>query len=604
VPGIVTTTYPRAALTHYGDINASITPANVLPWFSFINNNENSSVATVNARIASYKSQRPDGVYVSYMIPTEMPEYAATPERTSVRQKIQAEFALGRDWLLRQKGTRLLIGSFGVRTQINWCAEPDAAGLNPACALFKAKYDGWYATINTDGIWFDGGAPYPGVTTLSQPYPISTAGYGQGQAGGSTTVLKLQVALTAPQQAKMVGRKVNGLFGLNAGLSRVITSCTDSTTLNFGVAWAGSWATASEFYIISGYQSQGSTTFTTTTATDPSASWDTNEWTGGFVECGTELREVISNTATVLTIADAWTSTPSSTTAFDVFAAPGTDGGAAVNAINTSDQYLHMNADPYYYEGADSAAQSQTSPRWTADYLARGKEMLAYARSYPISLGRTRWMVGGNGTVGVVRGHEFIWDHHTYEGMIGFGGSDYSLADREQVLQESAEFNRTQAKVEDGYVPCGLCYQTGTPAYTLNAAGWDNERSAFVAMQMIGSFYMQYNTGYSSAPKRVLNEIKLLSPGFGGTTGWGAAVDGIQNRKAAGKEYWRREFANVLCIWNPSRTVSVQVNEPGWKRFDAATIFAAEPQSPTINNGSTTMPFTLAADQGIVLIKV
>lgn len=60
------------------------------------------------------------------------------------------------------------------------------------------------------------------------------------------------------------------------------------------------------------------TASSTTTLTDSSATWTTNQWAGSFINAGSSTAVIVSNTATVLTVAS-WTGgTPSSTASFSI----------------------------------------------------------------------------------------------------------------------------------------------------------------------------------------------------------------------------------------------------------------------------------------------
>lgn len=601
----VTRTYPRIFNVTYGSMAtaaAQVPPC--FPWFSFLTM---SLVNTAESDSLLYKAQRPDGKALAYFIPSDI-EVGSNATFAPKRQKVENEYALGRDWLTRTWGTRLLVGSFGTTASLNWCGARDAAGDIPAVAVFRAFYNTFYSKAvapSLDGVFFDGPIVYPAGLNISRPYPNSSVGYGLNAAGGSTTNLILPAAL--PNTTDVIGRFVNFLNGANAGERRKVTTAGSTTSISWASALPTSLASASvSFFFISGYESVGATTFGANTATDPSANWTANEWSGGYVECNGAMRMVNTNTATTLTLYDNWIqgptlANPPNGTIFEVHAAPNTNGGAALSAINSQDgATLYNLLNPFNnadYDGPTAKPQSSRSPRYAYQNLIRGRELITATRAMAAADGRSNWIVGGNGPLGLFAGNAQLEDYTFNEGcMIFAGGSGavYNTVERVSVAHEML----SKAMYAGPTGAAVAMANVNTTTVALNGACYDYNRSVFAAAQLTDNWFAFKNgSGYSSIPYPVLNECKL--PG-----GWGNPIDGTQSDNAAGKTYWRREFQNVLVIWNPSGS-SVTVVEPGWKKFNDAALFPADQQSPAFNDGASAGGggFALAADSGVVLIR-
>lgn len=113
--------------------------------------------------------------------------------------------------------------------------------------------------------------------------------------------------------------------GTGAGQIRQITSNT-SNTLNWSSAMSPHPSTTSR-YLILGFDAGTATAGTSTTLTDSTKAWTTDRWKNYVVRIlfGTGLgqtRIIASNTATALTVQNAWTTTPSTDSVFAIQADP------------------------------------------------------------------------------------------------------------------------------------------------------------------------------------------------------------------------------------------------------------------------------------------
>lgn len=134
--------------------------------------------------------------------------------------------------------------------------------------------------------------------------------------------------------------------GTGAGQIRQITSNTGNT-LNWSGAMSPHPGTDSR-YLILGFDAGKATAGASTTLTDSTKAWATNRWTNYFVRVlhGTgigQTRIIASNTSTVLTVQNAWTTTPDSTSVFTIQSNPETlylvsGGNAAILMHNMDSQ--------------------------------------------------------------------------------------------------------------------------------------------------------------------------------------------------------------------------------------------------------------------------
>jgi hypothetical protein len=141
--------------------------------------------------------------------------------------------------------------------------------------------------------------------------------------GGSTTTLVEAtngVDVAAWKTNQWAGYWVFVYSGTAAGQIRQIVSNT-GTTLTWSTA--GTAPDTTSRYLILGFDAGTATAGTSTTLTDSTKSWTTNRWANYVVRIlhGTgigQTRVIASNTATALTVQNAWTTTPDTTSVFAI----------------------------------------------------------------------------------------------------------------------------------------------------------------------------------------------------------------------------------------------------------------------------------------------
>jgi hypothetical protein len=166
--------------------------------------------------------------------------------------------------------------------------------------------------------------------------------------GGSTTTLVDAlhgVDVPSWQTNQWAGYWVFIFSGTAAGQIRQIASNT-GTTLTWSSA--GTAPDATSRYLILGFDAGVATSGASTTLTDSSKSWATNRWANYVVRIlhGTgrgQTRIIASNTATVLTVQNAWDTNPDNTSVFAIQANPDTlylvsGGNAAILMHNMDSQ--------------------------------------------------------------------------------------------------------------------------------------------------------------------------------------------------------------------------------------------------------------------------
>jgi hypothetical protein len=166
--------------------------------------------------------------------------------------------------------------------------------------------------------------------------------------GGSTTTLvdaAHGVDVAAWKTNQWAGYWVFLFSGTAAGQIRQIASNT-SNTLTWSTA--GTAPDATSRYVIAGFDAGTATAGAATTLTDSTKSWPTNRWTNYTVRilAGTgrgQLRIIASNTGTVLTVQNAWDTTPDATSVFVIAGDPDklylvSGGNAAILMHNMDSQ--------------------------------------------------------------------------------------------------------------------------------------------------------------------------------------------------------------------------------------------------------------------------
>jgi len=141
--------------------------------------------------------------------------------------------------------------------------------------------------------------------------------------GGSTTTLvdaAHGVDVAAWRTGQWAGYWVFVYSGTAAGQIRQIASNT-GTTLTWSTA--GTAPDTTSRYLILGFDAGTATAGTSTTLTDSTKSWTTNRWANYAVRIlhGTgvgQVRVIASNTATALTVQNAWSVTPDTTSVFAI----------------------------------------------------------------------------------------------------------------------------------------------------------------------------------------------------------------------------------------------------------------------------------------------
>jgi len=171
----------------------------------------------------------------------------------------------------------------------------------------------------------------------------------RGRATGGTTLTLVDAAhgvdVAAWRTNQWAGYWVFIFSGTAAGQIRQIASNT-GTTLTWSSA--GTAPDTTSRYLILGFDAGTATAGASTTLTDSTKSWATNRWANYVVRIlhGTgrgQTRIIASNTATVLTVQNAWDTNPDSTSVFAIQANPETlylvsGGNAAILMHNMDSQ--------------------------------------------------------------------------------------------------------------------------------------------------------------------------------------------------------------------------------------------------------------------------
>jgi len=151
---------------------------------------------------------------------------------------------------------------------------------------------------------------------------------GIATGGTTTTLVDALHGVDAPswRTNQWAGYWVFIFSGTAAGQIRQIASNTDTT-----LTWssAGTAPDATSRYLILGFDAGVATAGASTTLTDSSKSWATNRWANYVVRIlhGTgrgQTRIIASNTATVLTVQNAWDTNPDNTSVFAIQGNPET----------------------------------------------------------------------------------------------------------------------------------------------------------------------------------------------------------------------------------------------------------------------------------------
>lgn len=161
--------------------------------------------------------------------------------------------------------------------------------------------------------------------------------------GGTTTTLV--DATRGVDEASWITNQWAGYWlfissGTGAGQMRQIASNTGNT-----LTWssAGTAPDATSRYCICGFDAGVATSGAASTLTDSTKSWTTNDWTNSAVRivAGTgvgQIKPIISNTATALTILGTWTTNPDSTSVYQI---QGDPDKVYVNAAGTPATFMH-----------------------------------------------------------------------------------------------------------------------------------------------------------------------------------------------------------------------------------------------------------------------
>ena len=151
---------------------------------------------------------------------------------------------------------------------------------------------------------------------------------GTATAGAATTLTDSSKAWTANVYAGFLVRITSGT---GAGQTKAISSNT-ATALTVVSAWTVNpdatsvysiWYSAASMRLDNGTATAGAAT----TLTDSSKSWVTNQWANQLVRIATgtgfgQVRTIASNTATVLTVTESWTTTPDATSVYLIVSVP------------------------------------------------------------------------------------------------------------------------------------------------------------------------------------------------------------------------------------------------------------------------------------------
>lgn len=152
-------------------------------------------------------------------------------------------------------------------------------------------------------------------SSLSAPDDLSIPAQidgGTSDVGGTTTAVKATDA-TGTFAGGMVGLQVRVTSGAQSGQRRTISAVTDKNNLTVAPALPGALVAGDTFAIE--LPEDPATAGTTTTLTDSTASWITNQYANSdvIITGGTgagQRRRIASNTATVLTLSTAVTGNP------------------------------------------------------------------------------------------------------------------------------------------------------------------------------------------------------------------------------------------------------------------------------------------------------
>ncbi len=145
--------------------------------------------------------------------------------------------------------------------------------------------------------------------------PWGAPGSVAGGSGGTVTYAAATV--TDTNQLWVVNSKTNFGVWAASGQWDVVASNT-ATVLTLKSNWAATPGAATAYLLTwVAEQNQGATvSYTATTLTDSSKTWTVNQWRGFWVYSGAGSGLVLSNTATVLTLAWAWSTTPGAQQAY------------------------------------------------------------------------------------------------------------------------------------------------------------------------------------------------------------------------------------------------------------------------------------------------
>lgn len=174
------------------------------------------------------------------------------------------------------------------------------------------------------------------VRNFSAPNTNPVIGYrgyvaldsGTATAGAATTLTNSAETWTVNQ---WVGYTLRITDGTGAGQTKAITSNT-GTVLTVASAWTVTpdatsvysiWYSAAAMALDSGTATAGAAS----TLTDSGKSWVTNQWANQSVrivsgEGAGQIRTIASNTATILTVSEAWATTPDNTSVYSISSQP------------------------------------------------------------------------------------------------------------------------------------------------------------------------------------------------------------------------------------------------------------------------------------------
>ena len=171
---------------------------------------------------------------------------------------------------------------------------------------------------------------------------------GKATGGSSTTLIDsgLGIDRAAWTTNQWVNYWVYIFSGTGVGQIRQITGNT-TTTLTW--ASSGTAPDSTSRYLILGFDAGIATSGASTTITDSTKSWSVNRWANYAVRIldGTgagQVRPIVSNTATVITIVGSWTTNPDSTSVYAIQGDPDKFyiqlGGIAALGIHNSDSMV------------------------------------------------------------------------------------------------------------------------------------------------------------------------------------------------------------------------------------------------------------------------